>query len=238
MIRSFPPSVKWVFLDLDNTLWDFDGNANEALKELYKRHHLHLHTDYHVDQFVALYQDVNAAYWKRYEKGEVSKEVLRSARFTDTFDLMGIPAAIQPADVWQEYLDICPIMTRLMPNALEALQLLSQRFKLALLTNGFEVTQRIKIEASGIGEYIDFMVTSEALGVAKPNRDFFNHAMAKAGCKSDEVVYLGDTWDTDVEGGMGAELLTYWYHLGEGERQSENVFFGGTVKDLLAFARL
>jgi putative hydrolase of the HAD superfamily len=109
---------------------------------------------------------------------------------------------------------------------------------LALLTNGFEVTQRIKIEASGIGEYVEFMVTSEALGVAKPNIEFFNHAMAKAGCKAEEVVYLGDTWDTDVEGGMGAELLTYWYHLGEGERQSENVFFGGKVNDLLAFARL
>jgi FMN phosphatase YigB (HAD superfamily) len=41
--------------------------------------------------------------------------------------------------------------------------------------------------------------------VAKPNIEFFNHAMAKAGCKAEEVVYLGDTWDTDVEGGMGAE---------------------------------
>ncbi|MEY2708815.1 MAG: hypothetical protein RIQ91_1445, partial [Bacteroidota bacterium] len=63
MLKSFPSSVKWVFLDLDNTLWDFDANANEALKELYRRHSLHLHTDYHVDQFVSLYQDVNAAYW-------------------------------------------------------------------------------------------------------------------------------------------------------------------------------
>lgn len=62
------------FLDLDNTLWDFDANATEALKELFRRHNLHLHTDYHVDQFVALYQDVNAAYWKRYERGEVSRK--------------------------------------------------------------------------------------------------------------------------------------------------------------------
>ena len=64
MLKPFPTGVKWVFLDLDNTLWDFDANATEALKELYRRHHLHLHTDYHVDQFVALYQDVNGIQMK------------------------------------------------------------------------------------------------------------------------------------------------------------------------------
>lgn len=169
MLKAFPSGVKWVFLDLDNTLWDFDANATEALKELFRRHNLHLHTDYHVDQFVALYQDVNAAYWKRYERGEVSKEVLRSARFTDTFDAMGIPTILQPADVWQEYLDICPLMTLMMPNALKSLEVLSQRFNVALLTNGFEATQQTKIRCSGIEPYVKFMVTSESLGVAKPS---------------------------------------------------------------------
>ena len=50
-MRAFSEAVKWVFLDLDNTLWDFDANAEEAIKELYHRHELHLHCDFHVDQF-------------------------------------------------------------------------------------------------------------------------------------------------------------------------------------------
>lgn len=238
MLKSFPASVKWVFLDLDNTLWDFDANANEALKELYRRHNLHLHTDYHVDQFVSLYQDVNAAYWKRYERGEVTKEVLRSARFTDTFDAMGIPPMLQPANVWQEYLDICPIMTLMMPNALEALEKLSQRFHIALLTNGFEATQQTKIACSGIAPYVKFMVTSETLGVAKPSVDFFNEALIQAGCDASQVVYLGDTWDTDVLGGMNAGILTYWYRRGQQIRACNDVLFGGIVDDLMGFAQL
>lgn len=88
-MKAFSEAVKWVFLDLDNTLWDFDANAEEAIKELYHRHELHLHSDFHVDQFLSLYKDVNAAYWLRYEKGEVTKEVLRTARFNDTFTAMG-----------------------------------------------------------------------------------------------------------------------------------------------------
>lgn len=238
MLKSFPSSVKWVFLDLDNTLWDFDANANEALKELYRRHSLHLHTDYHVDQFVSLYQDVNAAYWKRYERGEVSKEVLRTARFTDTFDAMGIPPVMQPADVWQEYLDICPIMTLMMPNALDALKKLSQRFKIALLTNGFEATQQTKIACSGIAPFVQFMVTSEALGIAKPSPAFFEKALLQANCTAEEVVYMGDTWDTDVLGGMGAGILTYWYRREQPMRDHESAHFGGVVDDLMAFVQL
>jgi putative hydrolase of the HAD superfamily len=238
MLKPFPASVEWVFLDLDNTLWDFDANANEALKELYRRHQLHLHSDYHVDQFVSLYQDVNAAYWKRYEKGEVSKEVLRSARFTDTFDIMGVPAALQPNDVWQEYLDICPLMTRMMPQALEALSVLSRRFKLALLTNGFEATQQTKIQCSGIAPFVQFMVTSESLGIAKPSKAFFEHALETAGCDASNAVYLGDTWDTDVLGGLNAGMLTYWYRRDQPLRSESHALYGGAVEDLLGFAHL
>ena len=238
MMKPFPTSVEWVFLDLDNTLWDFDANANEALKELYRRHELHLHSDFHVDQFVSLYQDVNAAYWKRYELGEVSKEVLRTARFTDTFDLMGVPAALQPKDVWQEYLDICPIMTQMMPKALEALDVLKTRFKIALLTNGFEATQQTKIRCSGIAPYIDFMVTSESLGIAKPNKLFFDHALSQAECEAPQAVYLGDTWDTDVTGGLQAGIRTYWYRRGQAHREETHPLYGGAVEDLMAFAHL
>ena len=171
-MRAFSEAVKWVFLDLDNTLWDFDANAEEAIKELYHRHELHLHCDFHVDQFLSLYKDVNAAYWLRYEKGEVTKEVLRTARFTDTFNAMGVAPALQPANVWQEYLEICPVMTRMMPGALECLAELKKKYRIALLTNGFENTQQTKIAVSGIGEYVDFMMTSEAVGMAKPDSRF------------------------------------------------------------------
>lgn len=201
----------WLFLDLDNTLWDFDANAREALKELYRRHQLDLHCDWHVDAFVSLYQDVNASYWKRYERGEVDKETLRTARFSDTFERMGIPSAIQPVNVWQEYLEICPVMTVTMPGALDAIQLLSTKYSIALLTNGFEKTQNIKVDSNGMRPFVKFLQTSEQLGLAKPAAEFFEKALKTANIEPRQALYMGDNWETDVLGGCGAGITTFWY---------------------------
>ena len=235
-------TIDWVFLDLDNTLWDFDGNAEEALKVLYQRHQLDFHTTYKVDQFISLYKDVNQAYWTKYENGEVDKETLRTRRFTDTFDLMGLPHALQPDNVWQEYLDICPLMTRLMPKALESLELLSKSFKIGILTNGFEVTQQIKLRESGIGRFVDFIQSSERVGIAKPSVDFFQLALNSVNCPKERAVYIGDNFKTDVLGGLNAGIRTFWYKIdslstfNHEELSKYSLLYGGEVSDLCHWA--
>ena len=227
--------LKWVFFDLDNTLWDFDGNAQEALKVLFQQHQLELHTGYKVEQFIHLYQDVNAAYWKRYEKGEVSKELLRTARFTDTFELMGLPPALYPQNVWDEYLDICPRMTLLIPGARECLSFFQTHLKIGILTNGFEETQRIKLAESSLDQYVQYMQSSEAFGSAKPSLEFFNAALEHAGITPDECVYIGDNQQTDVIGGMNAGIYTYRYCYTDTDTNPEiksNPLFGGDVRSL------
>ncbi len=235
-------SVEWVFLDLDNTLWDFDGNAEEALKVLFEKHRIEFHTGYKVEQFVALYRDVNHAYWARYEKGEVDKETLRTKRFSDTFDLMGLPHALQPENVWQEYLDICPLMTKMMPGAIDCLKLLSKNFKIGILTNGFEQTQTIKLKESGIGLFVDYMQSSERVGLAKPAEDFFRLALNTVGCKPENAIYIGDNFKTDVLGGLQSGIKTFWYRLsGDLQNTSELLEFGGLyggeVSDLCHWAQ-
>lgn len=245
---KFPQEkIEWVFLDLDNTLWDFDANAKEALKVLFERHHLHLHTGYQVEQFISLYEDVNKAYWKRYEKGEVSKEVLRTARFTDTFALMGLAPGLWPENVWHEYLEICPLMPLLTPYALETLSKLSQKFKLGILTNGFEETQAVKLKESGILPFIDFVQSSESVIDAKPNKSFFELALKRVNVQKINCIYIGDNIQTDLLGGVGAGIFTYHYRYDRAAitkcscleldwTDKTSPFFGGCVENLLDWA--
>jgi len=215
-----------LLLDLDNTLWDFDGNAEEALAELFHRHRLHVRTSHSVHQFIDTYKSINKTYWKRYEAGEIQKDLLRTGRFIDTFRALGIPDEEHPENVWDEYLEICPLMTRMMPGAMAFVQEMKEVFVLVLLTNGFEKTQRTKIQACGLDRYVELMITSESVGIAKPDKAIFDVAIAAATEKCgafNRFFYAGDTWDTDVKGGVNAGIPTFWYNHAAIEMPSDEV---------------
>jgi putative hydrolase of the HAD superfamily len=215
-----------LLLDLDNTLWDFDGNAEEALAELFHRHRLPVRTSHSVHQFIDTYKSINKTYWKRYEAGEIQKDLLRTGRFIDTFRALGIPDEEHPENVWDEYLEICPLMTRMMPGAMAFVQEMKEIFVLVLLTNGFEKTQRTKIQACGLDSYVELMITSESVGIAKPDKAIFDVAIAAATEKCgafNRVFYAGDTWDTDVKGGVNAGIPTFWYNHAAIEMPSDEV---------------
>jgi putative hydrolase of the HAD superfamily len=215
-----------LLLDLDNTLWDFDGNAEEALAELFHRHHLHIRTPHSVHHFIETYKAINISYWKRYEAREIEKDLLRTGRFIDTFRALGIPDDEHPENVWDEYLEICPVMTRMMPGAMTFVKEMKDVFELVLLTNGFEKTQRTKIQACGLSEHIELMISSEAVGIAKPDKAIFDIAVKTATeiyGEFDRVFYAGDTWDTDVKGGVNAGIPTFWYNHTVAEAPGDEV---------------
>jgi putative hydrolase of the HAD superfamily len=232
-----------LLLDLDNTLWDFDGNAEEALAELFHRHSLHVRTPHSVHHFIDTYKSINKSYWKRYEAGEIQKDLLRTGRFIDTFRALGIPDEEHPENVWDEYLEICPLMTRMMPGAMTFVQEMGEAFTLVLLTNGFEKTQRTKILACGLDSHIALMITSESVGIAKPDKAIFDAAISAATGKFgafSHIFYAGDTWDTDVKGGVNAGIPTYWYNHAALEvpvdEVSEHPLFMGSCESLSELA--
>jgi putative hydrolase of the HAD superfamily len=228
---------KLVLLDLDNTLWDFDANAQEALAELFHRHQLHLRTQFSVHEFISTYQEINQQYWKKYEEGSIAKEQLRTQRFTDTFIRAGIPQTEHPESFWDEYLSICPMMTRLIPGAIQFLASLHADFNLGLITNGFDKTQNLKITHSGIAPHIDFMITSETFKMAKPHKEIFLQGLVLGNSDAADTVYLGDTWESDILGAVNAGINVLWFnrHLLPVPQDtiSNNPHFQGTVSNLI-----
>lgn len=219
-------NTQCILFDLDNTLWDFDGNAKIALSQLYQKHNLEKLTGKTDLAFIEIYEVTNAEYWRRYEKGEVDKETLRTRRFIDALQKLGLREDLQPKGLWQEYLDICPTIPNLIPNALSTLAHLKKHFKIGLLTNGFEQTQQTKIKCSGIHQHIDFMLSSESFGIPKPRKEIFDKAVEMAGMTHEECIYIGDNRETDVIGGLNAGIKTAWFKLSEGPKVEHPLFLG------------
>jgi len=84
---------------------------------------------------------------------------------------------------------------------------------LAIVTNGLKAVQRSRLACSPIRDYIACMVISEEVGASKPDRAIFDAAFERIGrpLKS-EVLMIGDSLTSDIEGGYRYGVDTCWYN--------------------------
>jgi HAD superfamily hydrolase (TIGR01549 family) len=67
--------------------------------------------------------------------------------------------------------------------------------------------------------HVDFVTSSERLGVEKPSPAFFAHVCEQAGCAPAEIAYVGDRVDNDVRPALAAGMTAIhikrgpWGHL-------------------------
>jgi putative hydrolase of the HAD superfamily len=91
------------------------------------------------------------------------------------------------------------------PDAIEALQRLSARYRVVSLTNGNSDLARI-----GIGHYFAAVMNARTAGVAKPDARIFHAACACIDIPPDAVLHVGDDPDLDVRGALGAGVRSAW----------------------------
>ena len=202
---------KNIFFDLDHTIWDFEANATETLKELYDLYQVQLISPKTKEEFVSIYTRVNDGMWKLYRQHKITKAELRSQRFIDTFREMDVYEQDIPKNIWDKYLEICPTKTILIPNARETLDYLAGNYSLHLITNGFAETQRRKLKHSDLGKYFDSLTISEEVGKQKPHPLVFETALSNAKSSLKTSQYVGDNLEADVKGAINSGWKSYWY---------------------------
>lgn len=197
-------SMKHLFFDLDRTLWDFERNSKQALKQLFEEHRLDDHMK-SFESFHHAYKKINARLWVKYGKGDITKAELRTKRFNDTLKQFQINDEELAKKIGTGYINISPYQTNVFPNTHETLEYLKNNdFLLHIITNGFKEVQFIKLEKSGLIDYFDIIVCSEDVGVNKPAPNVFHHSLEKAKAKPAESIMIGDDYKVDV---LGAENI-------------------------------
>jgi len=202
--------IKHVFFDLDHTLWDFEKNSNLTFMQLFRTHKIELE----IEDFLAVYSPINFDYWKRYREDSVSKEDLRYGRLRDTFDALNFTISdmlIHQLSV--DYIDELPNNNYLFDGVFELLDYLQSKYTLHIITNGFEEVQNLKLEKSGIIKYFDEIITSESVGVKKPNPKVFNYALEKVGATPENSVMIGDNLEADIIGALNCGMTSIHFNL-------------------------
>jgi putative hydrolase of the HAD superfamily len=196
-----------LFFDLDHTLWDFDANARESLTELYQYFKLESKAIGTFHEFYLIYLNHNATLWNRYEKGYISVEELKWKRMWRTLLDFQIADEKLAKDMSNYFLEILPTKKKVFDYTYEILDYLTQKkYSLHLLTNGFEKTQRIKLESARLTKYFKNIVTSEISNSVKPKKEIFEYALEKAKGKMEESIMIGDNLNADILGAKNAGM--------------------------------
>lgn len=201
-----------IFFDLDHTIWDFDKNAEETLHELYGIYALKELGLHSADLFIETYTRNNHQLWAEYHVGKITKAALREERFKKTFLDMGLHPDVIPAGFEDDYVQLCPTKTNLFPDAHETLQYLQSKYKLHLISNGFRESQEVKIKGTNLGDYFQHIIISEEIGVNKPDKAIFEHALNITGAIKSESLMIGDSLEADVYGALNFGMDAIYFN--------------------------
>ena len=100
----------------------------------------------------------------------------------------------------------------LYPGALELIRELSATYELYIVTNGNAVTQKTRLERSGLLDYVKAYFVSEDAGAAKPDPRYFDYVFSRIpGFAKEQALLLGDSLTSDMLGAQNAGIDSLWY---------------------------
>ena len=198
-----------LFFDLDHTLWDFEANAKETLRDLYTAYHLTQRGIQDFDAFVSKYSYHNNRLWDRYTKGFIKQEELRWKRMWLALLDFKVADEKLAKQMSVAFLELLPYKKNLFPYTVEILTYLKTKgYQLHLITNGFDAIQHSKLSSSNLRHFFAEVITSENSNSLKPNRAIFDFAMDRCKAIHQECIMIGDNLDADIAGAMNAGLDT------------------------------
>jgi putative hydrolase of the HAD superfamily len=224
-------NIQHVFFDLDHTLWDFEKNSDLTFQKVFQSNNIN--TD--LDTFLQIYKPINFNYWKLYREEKVTKSELRYGRLKKSFDAINYTISDDLIDIIaDQYIECLADFNYLFDGTFEILDYLKEKYQLHIITNGFEEVQNKKMITSKIHHYFNQIITSESVGVKKPNPKVFEFALSAANTNATTSIMIGDNYEADILGALniGLDAICFNYHK---ENLDDNIKQVNNLLDLKTF---
>ena len=215
-------NVSFVYFDIDDTLLDHGLAERAALTDLIREfpNDFGRHDEEHIH---AVYHEVNSKVWAEYADGSRSKEGAKYGRFELLLERLPGSRPEAATHFGDAYLDRYERHWTFISGALEAFTATAAHTPVGLLTNGFSEVQRKKLARfPDLERHARQIVISEEVGVLKPDPALFAHAARLADTPPENILYVGDSKRSDVDGGLGAGWRVAWF--GGSDHPSEMVW--------------
>ena len=216
-----------LFLDLDNTLLDFNKAEEVAVKRVLGEFSLPCD-----DTAVKIYSEINRSYWERFERGEIPKSDIFEGRFITFTKHYEVVA--NTAEISKKYCEYLSEGYFTVDGTFEILDYLKEKgYKLYATTNGFSFTQHRRVKESGLLPYFDAVFVSEDINHQKPEKEYFDCVIEKISEKNREkMLIIGDSQSSDILGGINSSIDTCWFNPKKASPKYDSKYEIHTLEEL------
>ncbi|MEX2161117.1 MAG: HAD family hydrolase [Anaerolineales bacterium] len=209
------PALQGLMFDLGGTLIYFDGDwpdvlaaANQELLGHLRSLGLHLDGERFLNEFRSSLEDYyvqRASEFIEYTTTRVLRTLLAELGYPDLTAEILTPAlktlyAVSQAH-WKREEDTLP--------TLQALR--AAGYRMGVISNASDDADvQTLVNNAGIRGYFDFVLSSAACGIRKPNPRIFEIGLKHWGLSPSQVAMVGDTLGADILGARNAGLYSIW----------------------------
>lgn len=196
-----------ILWDVDDTLLDFPYSQRISLEKAAQRIGVSMTEEMH-----SRYTVINNRWWKRLEKGEVTRAQLLSGRFEEWFAQCGI--VCEDVEAFREdYQRGLGQFFRYRDDSFAVCTALKGKCRQFAVTNGVTAPQLSKLKLSGFFDIMENIFISEQIGAPKPQRLFFDRVLeTMPEVPKSRILIVGDSLSSDMRGGNNAGIVTCWYN--------------------------
>lgn len=222
-----PDNVTAVLFDLDDTLCVYVAAAIRARREAL--------TELAAPKFDLPLETIDKAYMNRFKEVRKLKDIepwlskylksgepTRTETFRLAFSDLGLEDAAFARQVGDRYLELRERYIELYPDALPVLRALAPQYKLGIITNGPADTQREEIRRLGIEGWFQAILIEGEYGVGKPDAAIFLEACRRMEAQPRDALFVGNSWEHDAMGAVGAGLCAVWLNRTGEEGQRDD----------------
>jgi len=200
--------IEFLLLDLDDTILDFHKAGRIAISKTIR--------DFGVEpteEILDLYHEINDWHWKQLELGKLTRAEVLENRFKVLFEKLG--KTVDSTLCARTYEKNLSTGHWFLPGAEEAVDRLSKKYRLFLVSNGTASVQKGRMTSANLYRFFETVFVSQEIGHNKPSKAYFDACFARIpGFDKEKAMIVGDSLSSDIKGGINAGIKTVWVNPG------------------------
>lgn len=210
-----------IAFDIDDTLYDLAGPYRKAMTEVFGTYR-----DLPVDDLFRRTRVLSDVAYELVLSGEKPVEYMHVFRIKGAFAEIGVDISDDVALAFQRSYERHQRSISMSPQVRAMLrECVRSGWHVGVISNGDSAHQWEKVDLLGVCDVIDRerVVISGDVGFSKPSVEVFRVAESLLGAAAGECWFVGDTYENDIAGSLGAGWHCIWFNrrgraLANGER--------------------